>query len=237
MKIYIVRIIGVVAVLVWLLVASYPQIVLAQTCTNSDNRPVPCPPSSGGGKRHTTTKVPSAVAIQATDTPIPLPTATVTVLGVIPATGGLALAPTPASSGSSPTIALPIEPSGTISFSTNGDGDLLWLPDSSVNRFLILGAVIVLLIGGLLFGLLVPAVRKRFLGAGPKNGWPLEFGSTTHVMMFDGDKYHHFSNEDQNISDSPDMDGRQLKINEAEEQKMGGGGSGNGTNTDGGRHP
>ena len=87
MKIYIVRIIGVVAVLVWLLVASYPQIVLAQTCTNSDNRPVPCPPSSGGGKRHKNTAQ-APVVIQATAIPTPLPTATVSVLAVIPGTGG-----------------------------------------------------------------------------------------------------------------------------------------------------
>lgn len=33
--------------------------------------------------------------------------------------------------------------------------------------------------------------NDRIRTAGPKNGWPLAFGSTTHVMMFDGDKNHH----------------------------------------------
>ena len=87
MKIHIVRVIAVLAVLAWLLIASLPQIVLAQTCTNSDNRPVPCPPSSGGGKKRNNTAK-SPVVIQATDTPIPLPTATVTVLAVFPIPGG-----------------------------------------------------------------------------------------------------------------------------------------------------
>lgn len=34
--------------------------------------------------------------------------------------------------------------------------------------------------------------NDRLRNAGPKNGWPLTFGSTTHVMLFDGDKNHHF---------------------------------------------
>jgi hypothetical protein len=34
--------------------------------------------------------------------------------------------------------------------------------------------------------------NDRLRTAGPKNGWPLAFGSTTHVMLFDGDKNHHF---------------------------------------------
>ncbi len=34
--------------------------------------------------------------------------------------------------------------------------------------------------------------NDRIRNAGPKNGWPLAFGSTTHVMLFDGDKNHHF---------------------------------------------
>jgi hypothetical protein len=34
--------------------------------------------------------------------------------------------------------------------------------------------------------------NDRLRNAGPKNGWPLAFGSTTHVMLFDGDKNHHF---------------------------------------------
>ena len=34
--------------------------------------------------------------------------------------------------------------------------------------------------------------NDRIRTAGPKNGWPLALGQTTHVMMFDGDKNHHF---------------------------------------------
>ena len=34
--------------------------------------------------------------------------------------------------------------------------------------------------------------NDRLRNAGPKNGWPLVFGSQTHVMLFDGDKNHHF---------------------------------------------
>ncbi len=34
--------------------------------------------------------------------------------------------------------------------------------------------------------------NDRLLNAGPVNGWPLEFGSTTHVMLRDADKYHQF---------------------------------------------
>ena len=34
--------------------------------------------------------------------------------------------------------------------------------------------------------------NDRLRNAGPKNGWPLAFGSTTHVMLYDGDKNHHF---------------------------------------------
>ncbi len=303
MKIYIVRIIGVLAILVWLLIASSPQIVLAKTCTNH-GRVVPCPPS-GGGKKTNNTAPSQVIPATATDTPSPLPTATVTVLVVIPGTGGNV--PEPALPPVLPPTQTPPIP-----------------PDPLPNPFLppavLVGIIIVLIIiGGLLFGLLVPAVRKWLLGAGPKNGWPLAFGSTTHVMMRDADKPHHFSNRDQNVLDSPDMDdgsvknyafeiedysftvdnpttigsatgggssvdfwlgndlsavkegapsaevavpsglgaivqvnineretgkggtntdnGRQPKINEAEEHETGGGGSGSGTNTEGGRDP
>ena len=34
--------------------------------------------------------------------------------------------------------------------------------------------------------------NDRIRNAGPRNGWPLALGSTTHVMLFDGDKNHHF---------------------------------------------
>ena len=34
--------------------------------------------------------------------------------------------------------------------------------------------------------------NDRLRNAGPKNGWPLVFGGSTHVMLYDGDKYHHF---------------------------------------------
>jgi hypothetical protein len=34
--------------------------------------------------------------------------------------------------------------------------------------------------------------NDRIRNAGPRNGWPLAFGSATHVMLFDGDKNHHF---------------------------------------------
>ena len=34
--------------------------------------------------------------------------------------------------------------------------------------------------------------NDRVRNAGPMNGWPLAFGSSTHVMLFDGDKNHHF---------------------------------------------
>ncbi|HUJ27660.1 MAG TPA: hypothetical protein VLW85_16665, partial [Myxococcales bacterium] len=34
--------------------------------------------------------------------------------------------------------------------------------------------------------------NDRLRNAGPMNGWPLAFGSQTHVMLFDGDKNHHF---------------------------------------------
>ena len=34
--------------------------------------------------------------------------------------------------------------------------------------------------------------NDRLRNAGPINGWPLAFGSQTHVMLFDGDKNHHF---------------------------------------------
>jgi hypothetical protein len=33
--------------------------------------------------------------------------------------------------------------------------------------------------------------NDRLRTAGPKNGWKLAFGSTTHVMLYDGDKHHH----------------------------------------------
>jgi hypothetical protein len=34
--------------------------------------------------------------------------------------------------------------------------------------------------------------NDRIRNDGPKNGWPLVFGSSTHVMLYDGDKNHHF---------------------------------------------
>jgi hypothetical protein len=34
--------------------------------------------------------------------------------------------------------------------------------------------------------------NDRIRNAGPKNGWPGVFGSSTHVMLYDGDKHHHF---------------------------------------------
>jgi hypothetical protein len=34
--------------------------------------------------------------------------------------------------------------------------------------------------------------NDRLRNAGPKNGWPLALGSSTHVMLYDGDKNHHF---------------------------------------------
>jgi hypothetical protein len=34
--------------------------------------------------------------------------------------------------------------------------------------------------------------NDRLRNAGPRNGWPLAFGSSTHVMLFDADKNHHF---------------------------------------------
>ncbi len=34
--------------------------------------------------------------------------------------------------------------------------------------------------------------NDRLRNAGPRNGWPLAFGSATHVMLFDADKNHHF---------------------------------------------
>ena len=34
--------------------------------------------------------------------------------------------------------------------------------------------------------------NDRLRNAGPKNNWPLALGTTTHVMLFDGDKNHHF---------------------------------------------
>lgn len=34
--------------------------------------------------------------------------------------------------------------------------------------------------------------NDRLRNAGPKNGWPLTFGSSTHVMLYDGDKNNHF---------------------------------------------
>ena len=33
--------------------------------------------------------------------------------------------------------------------------------------------------------------NDRIRTAGPRNGWPLELGETTHVMLFDADKNHH----------------------------------------------
>ena len=33
--------------------------------------------------------------------------------------------------------------------------------------------------------------NDRLRNAGPKNGWPLALGSSTHVMLYDGDKNHH----------------------------------------------
>jgi hypothetical protein len=35
-------------------------------------------------------------------------------------------------------------------------------------------------------------VNNRLRTAGPVDGWPLELGSSTHVMMYDGDKLNHF---------------------------------------------
>ncbi|MDB4970693.1 MAG: hypothetical protein JWN44_6382 [Myxococcales bacterium] len=34
--------------------------------------------------------------------------------------------------------------------------------------------------------------NDRLRNAGPKSGWPAVFGSSTHVMLYDGDKNHHF---------------------------------------------
>jgi len=34
--------------------------------------------------------------------------------------------------------------------------------------------------------------NNRIRTAGPKNDWPLELGSSTTVMIYDGDKHHHF---------------------------------------------
>jgi hypothetical protein len=34
--------------------------------------------------------------------------------------------------------------------------------------------------------------NDRIRAAGPRNGWPLALGSQTHVMLYDGDKNHHF---------------------------------------------
>jgi len=34
--------------------------------------------------------------------------------------------------------------------------------------------------------------NDRLRNAGPEDGWPLSLGSTTHVMMYDGDKLDHF---------------------------------------------
>jgi hypothetical protein len=34
--------------------------------------------------------------------------------------------------------------------------------------------------------------NDRLLNAGPSNGWPLSFGSTTHVMLRDADMFHQF---------------------------------------------
>jgi len=42
------------------------------------------------------------------------------------------------------------------------------------------------------FGAVAPRPNDRLRNAGPKNGWPLAFGATTRVMLFDGDKNHHF---------------------------------------------
>jgi hypothetical protein len=39
--------------------------------------------------------------------------------------------------------------------------------------------------------------NDRLRNAGPKNGWPLSFGSTTRVMLFDADKNNHFHPTDQ----------------------------------------
>jgi hypothetical protein len=38
----------------------------------------------------------------------------------------------------------------------------------------------------------VERANDRIRNAGPKNGWPLVLGSSTHVMMYDGDKNNHF---------------------------------------------
>jgi hypothetical protein len=38
----------------------------------------------------------------------------------------------------------------------------------------------------------ITRANDRLRNAGPKNGWPLALGSTTHVMLFDGDKLNHF---------------------------------------------
>jgi hypothetical protein len=42
------------------------------------------------------------------------------------------------------------------------------------------------------FGGQIPRPNDRLRNAGPRNGWPAVLGSTTHVMLFDGDKNHHF---------------------------------------------
>lgn len=42
------------------------------------------------------------------------------------------------------------------------------------------------------FGAPAPRANDRLRNAGPVSGWPLEFGSSTTVMMFDADKNHHF---------------------------------------------
>lgn len=42
------------------------------------------------------------------------------------------------------------------------------------------------------FGAGAQRPNDRLRTAGPKNGWPLVYGSTTTVMMFDGDKLNHF---------------------------------------------
>ncbi len=42
------------------------------------------------------------------------------------------------------------------------------------------------------FGGSVGRANDRLRAAGPKNGWPLTFGSTTRILMLDGDKNHQF---------------------------------------------
>jgi DNA replication initiation complex subunit (GINS family) len=140
-------------VLISILSIQIPQTVRAQGCTDPRGNPVDCPDtarSKPGSKNHATvvpttvptaTKVPTAVP-SATQVPTAVPTAT---LVALPNKGG--------SVGPIDSNSLPLAP-GPAPEAGNGSSPFNW------PTFLGVLIAVLLILGGLFFGLLLPAIRK-----------------------------------------------------------------------------